>query len=304
MSLSNLFLLSIPFFSYKSLHFTNYYLLLQTEIKYKKTKDYMRDKKALTLKTLNKSNVWDIQENDIFRLWEAAEKEADLKDNVRHYTDIIKSAFEMEEVKVDKPEVITKYEARDFKIGTLKIDESAKIKFAIKKKPILRVTDLTYENIRHISAAKLMEVIERNFGGGWDSLSQSIQDIILTGFDISTTTLPQDRLHKPGGLYEKKVNDGFEVLEIAKGTWVEAIFAKEKPETEKPRMKFGQDDLDDKDYDDDEDLPENDYEDEEEDDDDDSFDDDKLTEESYRTTFETNPDDLNLEAEDVADDDY
>ena len=304
MSLSNLFLLSIPFFSYKSLHFTNYYLLLQAEIKYKKTKDYMRDKKALTLKTLNKSNVWDIQENDIFRLWEAAEKEADLKDNVRHYTDIIKSACEMEEVKVDKPEVIKKYEARDFKIGTLKIDESAKIKFAIKKKPILRVTDLTYENIRHISAAKLMEVIERNFGGGWDSLSQSIQDIILTGFDISTTTLPQDRLHKPGGLYEKKVNDGFEVLEIAKGTWVEAIFAKEKPETEKPRMKFGQDDLDDKDYDDDEDLPENDYEDEEEDDDDDSFDDDKLTEESYRTTFETNPDDLNLEAEDVADDDY
>lgn len=304
MSLSNLFLLSIPFFSYKSLHFTNYYLLLQTKIKYKKTKDYMRDKKALTLKTLNKSNVWDIQENDIFRLWEAAEKEADLKDNVRHYTDIIKSAFEMEEVKVDKPEVIKKYEARDFKIGTLKIDESSKIKFAIKKKPILRVTDLTYENIRHISAAKLMEVIERNFGGGWDSLSQSIQDIILTGFDISTTTLPQDRLHKPGGLYEKKVNDGFEVLEIAKGTWVEAIFAKEKPETEKPRMKFGQDDLDDRDYDDDEDLPENDYEDEEEDDDDDSFDDDKLTEESYRTTFETNPDDLNLEAEDVADDDY
>ena len=304
MSLSNLFLLSIPFFSYKSLHFTNYYLLLQAEIKYKKTKDYKREKKALTLKTLNKSNVWDIQENDIFRLWEAAEKEADLKDNVRHYTDIIKSAFEMEEVKVDKPEVIKKYEARDFKIGTLKIDESAKIKFAIKKKPILRVTDLTYENIRHISAAKLMEVIERNFGGGWDSLSQSIQDIILTGFDISTTTLPQDRLHKPGGLYEKKVNDGFEVLEIAKGTWVEAIFAKEKPETEKPRMKFGQDDLDDRDYDDDEDLPENDYEDEEEDDDDDSFDDDKLTEESYRTTFETNPDDLNLEAEDVADDDY
>ena len=51
-------------------------------------------------------------------------------------------------------------------------------------------------------------------------------------------------------------------------------------------------------------MPENDYEDEEEDDDDDSFDDDKLTEESYRTTFETNPDDLNLEAEDVADDDY
>ena len=261
----------------------------------------------MTLKTLNKSNVWDIQENDIFRLWEAAEKEADLKDNVRHYTDIIKSAFEMEEVKVDKPEVIKKYEARDFKIGTLKIDESAKIKFAIKKKPILRVTDLTYENIRHISAAKLMEVIERNFGGGWDSLSQSIQDIILAGFDISTTTLPQDRLHKPGGLYEKKVNDGFEVLEIAKGTWVEAIFAKAKAITEDTH-----DDLEDDfkpkhfnsdDEEDDEDLQEIDDRYHDDEDDDDTFDEDKLTEESYRTTFDEDPDELNLEAEDVSDDD-
>ena len=102
----------------------------------------------------------------------------------------------------------------------------------------MRVTDLTYENIRHISAAKLIEVLDRNFGGGWDSLSQSIQDIIESGFDISTTTLPKDRLHKKGGMYEKKVADGYEVLEVAKGTWVEAIFAKLKPETIKPRMKF------------------------------------------------------------------
>lgn len=265
----------------------------------------MKDKKTLTLKTLNKSNIWELQENDIFRLWEAGEKDADLKDNIRHYTEIIKSAFEMEEVKVDKPEVIKKYEARDFKIGVLRIDESNKIKYAVKKRPIQRVTDLTYENIRHISAAKLLEVIDRNFGGGWDSLSQSIQDIIMAGFDISTTTLPKDRLHKAGGLYEKKVADGFEVLEIAKGTWVEAIFAKEKPETEKPKMKFEKEDFDnDEDLDDeDEDAPEIDEFDQDEDDEDDTFDEDKLTEESYRTTFDTNPEDLNLEAADVAEDD-
>ena len=47
--------------------------------------------RTLTLKTLNKSNVWDLQENDVFRMWEAAEKDADLKDNVRHYTDVIRS---------------------------------------------------------------------------------------------------------------------------------------------------------------------------------------------------------------------
>ena len=38
-----------------------------------------------------------------------------------------------------------------------------------------------------------------------------------------------------------------------------------------------------------------------EDDDEDRFDDDKLTEESYRTTYETNPEDLNYEAEEISD---
>lgn len=185
------------------------------------------------------------------------------------------------------------------------IDESQKIKIGIKKRPILRVTDLTYENIRHISATKLLEVIDRNFGGGWDSLSQSIQDIIQSGFDISTTTLPKDRLHKAGGMYEKKVEDGFAVLEIPKGAWIEAIFAKLKPETEKPRLKFGSDESNkyDSEDDDDEDLPDIDEKYNDPDDDDDAFNDDKLTEESYRTTIEEDPADLDLTAEDVADDD-
>jgi len=265
-----------------------------------------QDSKTITLKTLTKSNVWDIQENDVKRLWEAAEKDADLRSNLRHYIDIIKSAFDLEEIKVDKPEVIKKYEARGFQILVMKGEENAKNKWAIKKRPIQRVTDLTYENIRHISASKLLEVIDRNFGGGWESLSQSIQDIIQTGFDISTTTLPKDRLQKPGGMYEKKVADGFEVLEVAKGTWVEAIFAKAKPEVEKPRSRFDSlEELDakgDREDDDDEDVEIRDREDDF-DDDDDAFDEDKLTEESYRTTFETDPEDLTLEAADVTDDD-
>ena len=170
----------------------------------------------------------------------------------------------------------------------------------------MRVTDLTYENIRHISAAKLIEVLDRNFGGGWDSLSQSIQDIIQSGFDISTTTLPKDRLRKKGGMYEKKIEDGFEVLEIPKGTWVEAIFAKVKPIVEKPKMKFGLDDEDidtDNEENDDEDAPEIEDNYGKPDEDDDAFDEDKLTEESYRTTFEENPEDLSLDAVDASDDD-
>jgi hypothetical protein len=258
-------------------------------------------KKTFTLKTLTKGNVWEVNENDIFRMLEAGEKDADLKENMRHYIDIIKSAFEVEDVKVDKPEVIKKYEARGFKVGSLKLDDGTKIKKAIKKRPILRVTDLTYENIRHISASKLLEVIDRNFGGGWDSLSQSIKDIIESGFDISTTTLPKDRLHKAGGLYEKKVNDGFEVLEIAKGLWVEAIFAKTKPVMERPKLRFDEEPGEDREYDEEEELDEK--KDSYEEDDDDDFDEDKLTEESYRTTFETDPEDLSLDAAEVSDDD-
>lgn len=258
--------------------------------------------KTLTLKTLNKSNVWDIQENDIFRMIESAQKDADLKENMRHYLDIIKSAFDIEEVKINKPEVIKKYEARGFKVAQIKGEDNEKVKWAVKKHPITRVTDLTYENIGHISAAKLIEVLDRNFGGGWDSLSQSIQDIIQHGFDISTTTLPADRLHKKGGMYEKKIEDGYEVLEIPKGTWVEAIFAKEKPKVERQRTKF--------DIDDDDDAINEDNADEDveivdnynADDDDDDFDEDKLTEESYRTTIEEDPDSLSLEAADIVED--
>lgn len=269
----------------------------------------MKEKKAITLKTLNKSNVWDLQENDIVRLWGAGEKDADFKDNMQHYVDIIRTAFEIENIKIDRDDIIKKYEDRGFKVATLRIDSTTKVKWAIKKRPIQRVTDLTYENIHHISAAKLMELLSRNFGGGWDSLSQSTKDIIEKGFDISTTTLPKDRLHKAGGMFEKKVADGYEALEIPKGTWVEAIFAKSKPEVEMPHFKpeseieaerRHRNGSDDEDYDEEETGEENDGYDE---DDDDSYDDDRLTEESYRTTFDTNPEDLNLEAEEISDDD-
>jgi len=265
----------------------------------------MKQQKTLTLKTLTKSNVWDLQENDILRIWQSAEKDADLKDNTRHYLDIIRSAFDLEEVKVDRPEIIKKYEERGFKVGSLNTDDGKKAKWAIKKRQISRVTDLTYENIRHISADKLIEVLDHNFGGGWESLSQSIRDIIESGFDTSTTTLPKDRLHKAGGMYDKKVKDGYSVLEIEKGLWVEAIFAKAKPEMEKATSRFEESEnnrstFDDEDGYDDEMLDVDDKYDDEEDDD--AFYEDKLTEESYRTTFDTDTEDLNLEAEDVSDD--
>ena len=245
----------------------------------------------------------------MFRLLDTAERESDLKENMRHYVDIVKSAFDIEEVKIDKPEVIAKFEERGFKVGFVRLDDSAKIKWAIKKKPILRVTDLTYENIRHISATKLLEVLDRNFGSGWEGVPQSIQDIIERGFDISTTTLPKDRLHKPGGMYEKKIKDGYEVLEVEKGTWVEAIFAKEKLEVQ--TIKEVSDDDNDDNFEDEENLNpdaeeeitlDDEFEETDEEEGDDSYDDDKLIEESYRTTYDEDPDNLDVEASSMSDD--
>lgn len=259
------------------------------------------NQKAITLKNLTKSNAWDVQENDIFRMLGNGEKDSETKDNLRHYADIIRNAFLIEEINEETPLIKAKYEKLGYKIGNIKFDENTKVIWAIKKKPISRVTDLTYENITHITAAKLLEVIDRNFGGGWDSLSQSIQDIIESAFDISTTTLPKDRLHKPGGMYEKKVADGYDVLEVAKGTWVEAIFAKVKPQSEKPRLKFTNKF---ENTDDDTDLPDDNYNDDDYDDEPEEpsgFDDDEMTEDNYRTTFEIEHD-SDEEANDIADD--
>ena len=66
----------------------------------------------LSLSGITKSSVWDLQENDIIRLWQLAEKEQDIQENGRRYMDIMRTAFELEELKIDKPEIIKKYEER------------------------------------------------------------------------------------------------------------------------------------------------------------------------------------------------
>lgn len=234
--------------------------------------------KSLTLKTLSKSNVWDLQENDIFRIWEECDKDADLRENSNRYIDNVRSAFDIEFITNKRPDEVQRYESRGFKCGEIRIGDSKK-QVAIKKHPITKITDLTYENIRHISVNKLLEVIDNNFGGGWDSISQSIKDIIESGFDISTSTMPKKMAQ--GGMYRKKVADGFEVLQIEKGNWVESIFAKVKPLSERLRYQVESRD-DDFEGDDDEDeiLPKHNSFDEE-----DELDDDEMTEENYHTTF-------------------
>lgn len=258
---------------------------------------------SLTIKSVTKSSVWDIQENDVYRMFDAATKDAEVRENINHYVNIFKSAFLFEELADDSAATKKSYEKRGYKVASIKFDEGRHYLWAIKKRPIVRVTDLTYENIRHITAAQLIEVLDRNFGGGWDSLSQSVQDIIQSGFDISTTTLPKDRLHKKGGMYEKKIEDGYEVLEVPKGGWVEAIFAKLKPEQEKPKMQFKSSESDEELEDDDADvIVEDNYSSHDEVDDEvEDPNDEELTEDNYSTMMDLGSEDPDDEAANLID---
>ncbi len=197
----------------------------------KSTMDFSK----MSLKNITKGTIWDCQENDVLAMLAKSEKEVDFEDSYPHYLSIIRSAFSVEFFDTKSTSTQMKLEKQGHKLINIKYDNKT-IGLAIKKKVIKKITDFTYENIHHVSAAQVLEVLSNNFGGGWESIPQSVKDIITQAFDISTTTLPTERLKKKGGMYENKTSDGFDVLEITKGTWTEAIFAKMKPLVEVPTV--------------------------------------------------------------------
>jgi hypothetical protein len=183
---------------------------------------------------LNSTNVWKLTEQDIKKAWDSEKLEGSFATREDKLLNVIRLSFEVVHYNPDDPREKAKYENSEW--TTFRHCNERKGWVAIRKKYITRLTDLSYENIRHITTATLLELIDRNFGGGWDSIALSLKDIILSGFDISTTTLPASRIHASGGTLERKVAQGFDVLEIEKGTWVEAIFAKKKEPLAKIRM--------------------------------------------------------------------
>lgn len=241
---------------------------------------------------LNSTNVWNLTEQDIKKAWDEEKSEGSFATSEDKLLNIIRLSFDVVHYNPSDPREKAKYENGEW--ATFQHCNEKKGWVAVRKKYITRLSDLSYENIRHITAATLLELIDRNFGGGWDSIALSMKDIILSSFDISTTTLPASRIHAPGGTLERKVAQGFEVLEIAKGTWVEAIFAKKKEPLAKIRM--NEDKYDEEGnlrkssskmmMDDDEDLPEENEQDNYDDDDDmDNSPDDGQMDEMYYSSI-------------------
>ena len=182
---------------------------------------------------LNSNNVWNMNETQIATLWENEKKEDGFASSEEKLLNIIRLCFEVVHYNPADERECAKYENGEWTTFTHCSESKGAV--AIRRKHIRRITDLSYENVKHITAATLLELIDRNFGGGWDAIPLSIKDIIESSFDISTTQLPTSRIHAPGGTLERKVAQGFEVLEVAKGTWTEAIFAKKKEPMQKLR---------------------------------------------------------------------
>ncbi|MBQ8051437.1 MAG: hypothetical protein IJ197_07675 [Bacteroidaceae bacterium] len=175
---------------------------------------------------LNSNNVWNLNEEQIAKLWEKERAEEGFSSSEEKLLNTIRLCFEVVHYNPGDERDVKKYESGGW--ARFSRCDERKGMVALRRKYIKRITDLSYENVRHITAAMLLELIDRNFGGGWDAIPLSIKDIIESAFDVSTTQLPTSRIHAPGGTLERKVEQGYEVLEVTKGTWTEAIFAKKK----------------------------------------------------------------------------
>lgn len=261
----------------------------------------MKRKTKMSLADLNKSNVWTVSPAELSQMIIDAKKKRDeFADLEKHFKNIVKTVFDIQYLKREDTALVNKLESQGFDVFSTP-DENGNNAIAIRKHPIKKVTDLTLENIQHLEATEVLQLIQNNMGTGWKGLALSIQDIIEQAFFVDCTVMPEKTMHKPGGIVDRRKEDGYEVLEIVRGTWIEGVFMKPKPKVEKVHIDYSIDDEEDsrrkrqrtddadEDFDEYDDLPmeeedEEDLDDEElkkldgNDDDDDDLDDDILDE--------------------------
>lgn len=205
----------------------------------------MKTKTKLTLYDLNKSNVWTITCEELSQMIIDAKKDREeFAENEKHYMNIIKVVFDIQYLRREDSAKINQLESNHYQVFSTS-DEGANNAIAIRKHPIKRVTDLTLENIQHMDTLEVLELISNNMGNGWKGLSLSVQDVIESAFFVDCTTMPAVTMRKVGGIIDKRKEDGYEVLEIERGIWLEAIFMKPKPKVEKVHIDYSIDDSED-----------------------------------------------------------
>ncbi len=190
--------------------------------------------KHLKIEDLTKSTVWSLSESDLNQMLIDGKKRDTYSDYETHYMNIIRPVFDIQYLDRSDRQKTEKLEAEGFDIFSIP-SEGENNAIAIRKHQIKKITDLTLENISHLLPGEVLHLIEENLGTGWQGLPLAIQDIIESAFYVDSSVVPSYALHRKGGLIEKRKADGYEVLEVARGTWTEAIFLKSKPKVERKR---------------------------------------------------------------------
>ena len=213
----------------------------------------------LKLEDLTKSNIWTVSEAELNNMLIDGKKKEGFADNETHYMNIIHSVFDIQYFDRDDENVKQKLENEQYVFFNAP-NEGDFNAVAIRKRKINKITDLTLENITHLLPEEVLSLIENNMGTGWQGLPLAIQDIIESAFYVDVQLLPEYAMHRKGGIIDRRLEDGYEVVEIQRGTWVEGIFIKPKPKVEKIRFSFndsqfkedsGNDDFDEEDNDND-----------------------------------------------------
>ncbi len=212
--------------------------------------------KRFSLEDLTKGNVWTITESELNQMLIDGKKHEDFAENEAHYMNIIRPVFDVQYINREDESTISALEAKHYEVFYAPNDGPNNA-VAIRKRPIKKITDLTMENIFHLDTDEVLRLIENNMGTGWQGLPLAVQDIIEQAFFVDCSTLPAYAMHRAGGIIDRHKDDGYDVLEIDRGGWIEGIFIKPKPRHEKVRFDYQSsakdEDIDD--IDDDDDLP-------------------------------------------------
>ncbi len=179
---------------------------------------------------LNASNVWTVNEHQIASLWKKESSREGFAIKEEKLLNTIRLAFEV--VRYEEKDAHSKHLYESGGWTTFPLVGRKDTNVAIRVKQIKQLSDLNYENVKRITAATVVELIDRNFGCGWEMISPNIKEILESAFIITTLQLPESRMHAPGGTLERKAKEGYDILEIPRGTWTEAIFVKKKEEAE------------------------------------------------------------------------
>ncbi len=175
---------------------------------------------------------------------DAKKKRDEYAEVEKHFKNIVKPVFDIQYLRRDDTNSVNKFESLGFSVFSTP-DENGNNAIAIRKHPIKKITDLTLENIQHLEAWEVLELIKNNMGTGWKGLPLAIQDIIEQAFFVDCTVMPEKTMHKAGGIVDRRKEDGYEVLEMVRGTWIEGVFMKPKPKMEKMHIDYAMDEEED-----------------------------------------------------------